>query len=116
MELKLFNAPEHDLCFAPQGETSQHAWQRMKAMHAPWLIVVDAKGTPTGVMPVESLRHALARGQCVVGALPCRGAAVLPSRSKLTEILHALEAPGIEAVLLADGDLVRTVVIREGSS
>ena len=41
---------------------------------------------------------------------------VLPSRSKLTEILHALEAPGIEAVLLADGDLVRTVVIREGSS
>lgn len=116
MELQLFNAPDHDLCFASTREPSRHAWQRMKAMHAAWLVVVDANGTPTGVMPAESLRHALELGQSLIGSLPCRGATVLPSRAKLTEILHALSAPEIAAVLLADGETVKTVVLRQGGA
>ncbi|MFZ5439100.1 MAG: hypothetical protein ACOZQL_03785 [Myxococcota bacterium] len=113
MELQLLNAPARDLYFASERESSQHAWKRMKAMHAAWLVVVDAKGTPTGVIPGEALRDALGAGQHLVGALPVRGATVLPLSARLTEILRALEAPETGAVLLAEGDQVRTVVLRQ---
>lgn len=114
MELQFFNTPKKSLCFASTADWSMAVWTRVKAMAAPFLVVLGADGRPTGVMPAESLREAMRLGpQGVVGQLPVRGAAVLPHTSRLSEVLRALEAPELEAVLLVDGEQVRTVVIRQ---
>ena len=114
MDLQFFNAPRKSLCFASSAEPSMAAWTRVKAMHAPWLVVLDRDGNATGILPAESLRNAMQRGpHGLVAQLPFRGAAVLPHRSKLSEVLHALESPEIEAVLLVDGEVVHTVVTRQ---
>lgn len=113
MELQFFSAPKKSLCFASAGEPSMAAWSRVKAMHAPWLVVLGRDGKAAGVMPAESLREAMRHGpHGIVAQLPFRGAAVLPLRSKLSEVLQALESPEIEAVLLVEGPLVHTVVTR----
>ncbi|MDP1823834.1 MAG: hypothetical protein Q8L48_11340 [Archangium sp.] len=113
MELQFFNAPQKSLCFVSAAERSMAAWTRVKAMHAPWLVVLGPDGQATGVMPAESLRDAMRAGpHGIVAQLPSRGAAVLPHRSKLSEVLRALESAEIEAVLLVEGDLVHTVVMR----
>ena len=114
MNLQLFNAPKKSLCFASAAEPSMAVWTRVKAMHAPWLVVLDGDGHATGIMPAESLRQSVQRGpHGLVAQLPFRAAAVLPARSKLSEVLHALESPEIEAVLLMEGDQVHTVVTRQ---
>lgn len=114
MDLQFFNSPRKSLCFAFVAEPSMAAWSRVKAMHAPWLVVLGSDGQATGIMPAESLRQAMQQGpHGMVAQLPVRGAAVLPHRARLSEVLHALESPEIEAVLLAEGDLVHTVVIRQ---
>ena len=114
MELQFFNTPKKSLCFASTGEPSMLAWHRVKAMQAPWLVVLGADGKPTGVMPMESMRDAMrAFGTGLVGSLPFRGVAVLPHDSKLSQVLAALASPEIEAVLIADGREVKTVVMRQ---
>jgi hypothetical protein len=114
MQLQFFNAPNKSLCFASAAEPSLAAWTRVKAMHAPWLVVLDKHGKATGVLPAESLRNAMRHGpQGVVAQLPYKGAAVLPRNSRLSELLKALESPEIEAVLLVEGDAVHTVVTRQ---
>ena len=114
MELQFFNTPKKSLCFAFVAEPSMAAWTRVKAMHAPWLVVLGKDGKATGIVPAESLRDAMRHGtHGIVAQLPFRGAAVLPHRSKLSEVLKALESPEIEAVLLVDGELVHTVVTRQ---
>lgn len=114
MELQFFNAPKKSLCFASAGEPSMAAWTRVKAMHAPWLVVLGPDGNATGVMPAESLRAAMRHGaDGVVAQLPYRGAAVLPRHSTLSDLLRALQSPEVDAVLLVEGDLVHTVVMRQ---
>ena len=114
MQLQFFNSPAKSLCFATDSELMEDAWSRAEAMHAPWLVVLDRDGNATGILPAESLRNAMQRGpHGLVAQLPFRGAAVLPHRSKLSEVLRALESPEIEAVLLVDGEVVHTVVTRQ---
>jgi hypothetical protein len=114
MELQFFNAPKKSLCFVSAGEPSMAAWTRVKAMHAPWLVVLGPDGKATGVMPAESLRAAMRHGpQGIVAQLPYRGAAVLPRHATLSQLLRALESPEVDAVLLVEGDLVHTVVMRQ---
>ena len=114
MELQFFNAPEKSLCFASTAEPSMQVWNRVKAMHAPWLVVLGADGKATGMLPVDSMREAMrSRGQGAVGTLPFRAAAVLPHTAKLSDVLRALEAAEVEGVLLMRGDAVHTVVIRQ---
>jgi hypothetical protein len=105
MELQFFSAPKKSLCFASTAEPSMTAWSRVKAMHAPWLVVLGRDGKAAGVMPAESLREAMRHG-------PHGIVAQLPLRSRLSEVLEALESPEIEAVLLVEGPLVHTVVTR----
>lgn len=113
MQLQFFNSPTKSLCFASSSEPSLTAWSRVKAMQAPWLVVIDDEGKATGVVRAESLRDAMRHGpQGIVAQLPYRGAAVLPRSSKLSEVLSALKSPEIEAVLLVDGARVHTVVTR----
>lgn len=114
MELQFYNAPNKSLCFASEAEPWLEAWTRVKAMHAPWLVVLDSDGKATGVLPADSLRDAVRQGaHGIVAQLPFRGAAVLPRAARLTEMLRALESPEIEAVLLMEEGRVHTVVIRQ---
>jgi hypothetical protein len=114
MELQFFNAPNKSLVFASEAEPSLAVWTRVKAMHAPWLVVLDREGKATGVLPADSLRHAMRQGaHGIVAQLPFKGAAVLPRDSRLSEMLKAMESPEIEAVLLMEGGHVHTVVIRQ---
>jgi hypothetical protein len=116
MQLQFFNSPSKSLCFASASEPSLAAWSRVKAMQAPWLVVIDGDGNAAGVMPAESLRNAMRQGpQGIVAQLPYRGAAVLPRNSKLSEVLSALKSPEIEAVLLVEGPMVHTVVTRQNT-
>ena len=113
MELQFYNAPNKSLVFATGAEPSLAVWTRVKAIHAPWLVVIDRQGKATGVLPAESLRNAMRRGaHGVVSQLPFKGVAVLPRSSRLSELLKALESPEIEAVLLMEGGQVHTVVTR----
>ncbi len=113
MELQFYNAPNKSLVFATGAEASLAVWTRVKALHAPWLVVIDREGKATGVLPAESLRNAMRYGaHGVVSQLPFKGAAVLPRNSRLSELLKALESPEIEAVLLMEGGQVHTVVTR----
>ena len=114
MQLQFFNSPSKSLCFASSSEPSHAAWSRVKAMQAPWLVVLDDEGRAAGVVPAESLRNAMRHGpQGLVAQLPYRGAAVLPRDSKLSDVLSALKSPEIEAVLLMEGASVHTVVTRK---
>lgn len=114
MQLQFFNSPSKSLCFASSSEPSLAVWSRVKAMQAPWLVVLDGDGKATGVLPAESLRNAMRHGpQGIVAQLPYRGAAVLPRSSKPSELLSALASPEIEAVLLMEGGRVHTVVTRQ---
>ena len=116
MQLQFFNSPSKSLCFATRSEPSLAVWSRVKAMQAPWLVVLDGDGKAAGVMPAESLRNAMRHGpQGIVAQLLFRGAAVLPRSAKLTDVLSALGSPEIEAVLLVEGDRVHTVVTRQMS-
>ncbi len=114
MELQFYNAPNKSLVFATGTEPSLAVWTRVKALHAPWLVVVDRDGKATGVLPAESLRSAMRHGaHGVVSQLPFKGAAVLPRTSRISDVLKALESVEIEAVLLMEGDQVHTVVTRQ---
>ena len=90
MELQFYNTPNKSLVFATGAEPSLAVWTRVKAMHAPWLVVIDREGKATGVLPAESLRNAMRHGaHGVVSQLPFKGAAVLPRSSRLSELLKA---------------------------
>lgn len=112
MNLTFITAPEKMLCVADEKDSSSAAWARFKAHHSALLLVKRGANVVGGLSP-EGFRDVMKGSLSVpIGSLPMKHVSVLTSRAKLSEILHEFATEDVEAVLLADGENIVSVVVR----
>lgn len=111
MQLCVINSPRKSVCFATPDESCATAWSRLRAMHAPLLLVTTPGGQAIGALSTGALRP-LMDGRVTISQLPLRSVSVLSPLACITDVLRELGDASVEAVVLGDGARVVSVIVR----